>query len=118
MLILHAEILSDLFSSVLLWCTIEPIHAETTEEEHQLMENNADDSSDEDILEFYRRASLRPVVLQQRASLRPFAGKRASLRPFAGKRASLRPFAGKRASLRPASYMGARKRRDLSLYDE
>jgi len=57
-------------------------------------------------------------VLNQRASLRPFAGKRASLRPFAGKRASLRPFAGKRASLRPANYMGKRKRRSVMLYDE
>ena len=103
---------------VLLWCTIEPIHAETHEEEHHLVETNEDDSSSDDFLDFYRRASLRPVVLQQRASLRPFAGKRASLRPFAGKRASLRPFAGKRASLRPASYLGARKRRDLFLYDE
>ena len=103
---------------VLLWCTIEPAHAETHDDEHQLVESNEDDSSSEDYLEFIRRASLRPVALQQRASLRPFAGKRASLRPFAGKRASLRPFAGKRASLRPASYLGARKRRDLFLYDE
>ena len=68
--------------------------------------------------DLYRRASLRPVVLHQRASLRPYAGKRASLRPFAGRRASLRPYAGKRASLRPANYMGKRKRRSVMNYDE
>ncbi|CAF5066292.1 unnamed protein product, partial [Rotaria magnacalcarata] len=67
---------------------------------------------------FYRRASLRPYGLQQRASLRPHAGKRASLRPYAGKRASLRPYAGKRASLRPANYMGKRLRRHVLSFDE
>jgi hypothetical protein len=51
------------------------------------------------MIDVYRRASLRPVVVHQRASLRPFTGKRASLRPV-GKRASLRPV-GKRASPRP-----------------
>jgi hypothetical protein len=54
------------------------------------------------MIDVYRRASLRPVVVRQRASLRPVNGKRASLRPV-GKRASLRPF-GKRASLRPPMY--------------
>ena len=103
---------------VLLWCTVQPINADTNEEEHQLVETIDDDTSADDLFELYRRASLRPVVLQQRASLRPFAGKRASLRPFAGKRASLRPFAGKRASLRPASYMGSRKRRDVLFYEQ
>ncbi|CAF5095791.1 unnamed protein product, partial [Rotaria magnacalcarata] len=57
---------------------------------------------------FYRRASLRPYGLQQRASLRPHAGKRASLRPYAGKR----------ASLRPANYMGKRLRRHVLSFDE
>jgi hypothetical protein len=118
---------------VLLWCTVQPTYADTNEEEeHHLVENKDEDNSGDDriddFLDLYRRASLRPVVLHQRASLRPFAGKRASLRPFAGKRASLRPFAGKRASLRPfagkraslrpANYMGKRKRRDVMLFDE
>ncbi len=116
---------------VLLWCTVQPSYADTNEEEHNLVANTEEDSSVgddiDDYVDFYRRASLRPVVLHQRASLRPFAGKRASLRPFAGKRASLRPFAGKRASLRPfagkraslrpATYMGKRKRRSLMYAD-
>jgi hypothetical protein len=107
---------------VLLWCTVQPTYADTNEEEHHVVENIEEDNnvSDEvgDFIDLYDRASLRPVVLHQRASLRPFAGKRASLRPFAGKRASLRPFAGKRASLRPANYMGKRKRRSVMSYDE
>ena len=45
----------------------------------------------DDLMDVYRRASLRPVFVHQRASLRPFTGKRASLRPTSGKRASLRP---------------------------
>jgi hypothetical protein len=110
------------FFVVLLWCTVQPSYADTNEEEHHLIDNAEEDNSavDEidDSVNFYRRASLRPVVLHQRASLRPFAGKRASLRPFAGKRASLRPFAGKRASLRPANFMGKRKRRSVMNYDE
>jgi hypothetical protein len=107
---------------VLFWCTIQPSYADTNEDEHYLVDNAEEDNSaaDEidDYVNFYRRASLRPVVLNQRASLRPFAGKRASLRPFAGKRASLRPFAGKRASLRPTNYMGKRKRRSVLYNDE
>ena len=92
---------------VLLWCTVQPSSAESTEEDRHLIDSTDEDHSLEDFLELYRRASLRPVVLQQRASLRPFAGKRASLRPYAGKR----------ASLRPAHYMGKRKRRHV-LFDE
>lgn len=76
-------------------------------------EDNSDNDLIEDFLDLYERASLRPVAIQQRASLRPFAGKRASLRPFVGRRASLRPSAGKRASLRPASHLGKRKRRSF-----
>ena len=84
---------------VLLWCTIQPANADSSEQQV--------DASDEDLdelIDVYRRASLRPFFINQRASLRPFTGKRASLRPF-GKRASLRPF-GKRASLRPVNYAG------------
>ncbi|CAF0720120.1 unnamed protein product [Rotaria sp. Silwood1] len=107
---------------LLLWCTVQPTYADTNEEEHHVIDNTEEDNnSDDEINDFddlYRRASLRPYGLQQRASLRPFAGKRASLRPFAGKRASLRPFAGKRASLRPANYVGKRKRRNVLFYDE
>lgn len=114
-------VIIDLTFLVLLWCTVQPTYADTNEEEHHLMNKSDEDNSVDEIddyVNFYRRASLRPVVLHQRASLRPFAGKRASLRPFAGKRASLRPFAGKRASLRPATYMGKRKRRSVMYYDE
>ncbi len=59
------------------------------------------------MIEVYRRASLRPIVLHQRASLRPPAGKRASLRP-----------PGKRASLRPPYYLGKRRLRSVTYYDE
>ncbi|CAF3377653.1 unnamed protein product [Rotaria socialis] len=120
-------------SLILLWCTVQPSYADTSEDEkHPVVdstaeENNVDDEL-EDFAEFYRRASLRPYGLQQRASLRPYAGKRASLRPYAGKRASLRPYAGKRASLRPyagkraslrpANYMGKRLRRNVLSFDE
>ena len=91
-------------------------------------EDSSADDEMENYEDFYRRASLRPVFVNQRASLRPFAGKRASLRPFVGKRASLRPFVGKRASLRPftgkraslrpTNYLGKRKRRSVMNYDE
>lgn len=80
---------------VLLWCT----NAESSEQQDQLL--GTSDEEYDDLVGLYRRASLRPVVVRQRASLRP-VGKRASLRPF-GKRASLRPV-GKRASLRPPVY--------------
>ncbi len=107
---------------VLLWCTVQSTYADTNEEEHHVVDNIEEDNSagDEmdDFMDFYRRASLRPIILNQRASLRPFHGKRASLRPFAGKRASLRPFAGKRASLRPANHLGKRKRRSAMFDDE
>ncbi|CAF0865357.1 unnamed protein product [Rotaria sordida] len=118
-------------SLVLLWCTVQPSYADTNEEHHVVHSSEEDDNIDgeiDEIDDLYRRASLRPYGLQQRASLRPFAGKRASLRPFAGKRASLRPFAGKRASLRPfagkraslrpANFVGKRKRRNILFYDE
>lgn len=111
--------LFEILFLVLLSCTVK---ADTVDDEQQHLIANTDEDNSisnevDDELEFYRRASLRPVALYQRASLRPFAGKRASLRPFAGKRASLRPFAGKRASLRPVNYMGKRKRRSL-MYDD
>ncbi|CAF3726300.1 unnamed protein product [Rotaria sp. Silwood1] len=95
-----------IISLVLLWCT----NADSSEQQDHLIDFN--DEEYDDNIDVYRRASLRPVVVHQRASLRPF-GKRASLRPF-GKRASLRPF-GKRASLRP---FGKRKRRNIMYYDE
>ncbi|CAM4741236.1 unnamed protein product [Rotaria magnacalcarata] len=100
-------------SLILLWCTVQPSYADRNEDEqHPVVdstaeENNVDDEL-EDFVEFYRRASLRPYGLQQRASLRPHAGKRASLRPYAGKR----------ASLRPANYMGKRLRRHVLSFDE
>ncbi len=80
---------------VLLWCT----NAESSEQQDRVIENS--DEEYDDMIDVYRRASLRPVFVHQRASLRP-TGKRASLRPV-GKRASLRPF-GKRASLHPPIY--------------
>lgn len=106
---------------VLLWCTVQPSYGETTDAEHPLAESTADINDVDDLEEFYelfRRASLRPYAIQQRASLRPMTGKRASLRPFTGKRASLRPYAGKRASLRPATYAGKRMRRNVLLFDQ
>ncbi|UJR22693.1 hypothetical protein I4U23_025729 [Adineta vaga] len=85
-------------SFVLLLCA----NADSSEQQEHILDISNEDY--DDVIEAYRRASLRPFVVQQRASLRPFTGKRASLRPF-GKRASLRPF-GKRASLRPPNYFG------------
>jgi len=102
-------------SIVLLWCTVQPSYADTNEQ-HMADATDEDNSAGndvdqiDDILDLYRRASLRP-----------FAGKRASLRPVVvHQRASLRPFAGKRASLRPTSFAGAgkRKRRSIALYDD
>ncbi|CAF1227375.1 unnamed protein product [Rotaria sordida] len=99
-----------IISLVLLCCT----NADSSEQQDHFIDIS--DEEYDDMNDFDRRASLRPVVVHQRASLRPVAGKRASLRPF-GKRASLRPF-GKRASLRPPSYLGKRKRRSIMYYDE
>ncbi|CAF1071707.1 unnamed protein product [Adineta steineri] len=87
-------------SLVLLYCT----NADSSEQQQQEHFLETSDEDYDDLIDVYRRASLRPVVVHQRASLRPFTGKRASLRPV-GKRASLRPF-GKRASLRPPTYFG------------
>jgi len=84
---------------VLLWCT----NADSSEQQDHFLSSS--DEEYDDLVNVYRRASLRPVVVvHQRASLRPFTGKRASLRPV-GRRASLRPF-GRRASLRPTNYYG------------
>ncbi|CAF1470851.1 unnamed protein product [Adineta steineri] len=106
-------------SIIFLWCKVQPSYADTNEQEQHVGENIEDDNNDSDeLIDLFERASLRPVSLQQRASLRPFVGKRASLRPFVGKRASLRPFTGKRASLRPANHMGKRKRRSVMIDNE
>jgi hypothetical protein len=89
----------EVWLSVLLWCT----NAESSEQQDHFLSSS--DEEYDDLVNVYRRASLRPVVVvHQRASLRPFTGKRASLRPV-GRRASLRPF-GRRASLRPINYYG------------
>ncbi len=88
--------MSEVYLLVLVWCT----NADSSEQQDHLTDSSDEDY--DDVIDVYRRASLRPVIVHQRASLRPFGGKRASLRPF-GKRGSLRPF-GKRASLRPPIY--------------
>lgn len=85
-------------SLVLLWCSVNGSTLDSSEQQDQPLQISDDDF--DDLMDMYRRASLRPFILHQRAAPRSFHGKRASLRPVNGKRASLRPM-GKRASLRP-----------------
>ena len=98
---------------VLLWCTGERLNSESSEQQDHFIDDSEEDF--DDAIDLYGRASLRPVLVHQRAFIRPIIGKRASLRPF-GKRASLRP-PGKRASLRPVNYIGKRKQRSV-IYDD
>ncbi|CAF1496637.1 unnamed protein product [Rotaria magnacalcarata] len=105
--------------SLVLFCYT---NADSSEQQDHLIESSDEEYGD--VGDLYHGASIYPFLINQRASLRPFAGKRASLRPFGrraslrplGKRASLRPF-GKRASLRPQSYVGKRKQRSI-IYDD
>ena len=98
-------------SVVLLSCSVNGSMADSSEQQDHSIEISGEDF--DDLMALYRRASLRPVFVHQRASLRPFSGKRASLRPMAGKRASLRPV-GKRASLRSSYFPWSR---DHSWFD-
>ncbi|CAF0725260.1 unnamed protein product [Didymodactylos carnosus] len=99
--------------TVLLWCTVRFSFCMTQIDDYEhssaLGSENNDELNDDidpnSFIDLYRRASLRHHQLYKKASLRPVIVQRASLRPSFGKRASLRPI-----------FMGKRKRRSIQSY--
>ncbi|CAF1138844.1 unnamed protein product [Didymodactylos carnosus] len=97
----------------LLWCTLHYSFCMTQTDDYEhssALGSENDDELNDDIdpnafIDLYRRASLRHHQLFKKASLRPVVVQRASLRPSFGKRASLRP-----------TFMGKRKRRSIPSY--